>query len=204
MPVLQPSEYDVNYFDGYLNPTNAHSAGYNKYDEWKRVCSDIVPIANCTGEFFTDLMQYYNILGFLNNKKVLEIGCAKAYGIAWLRDNGIQAWGLDCSAYAISQARADIQQYLTVGDARSYLINYSKNQFNVLYTRFFLECISDTDLPPLIQQMNRVGFLQIHHINSTVNTGYYNLHPISWWLAQPFKNGTIFVVDNDVQNPYEV
>lgn len=204
MPVLAPSEYDVNYFDGYLNPTAAHPAGYTIYNQWNRISDEIVPIAQCTGEFFSDLMQYYNVLGFLDNKKVVELGCAKAYGVAWLRDNGIQAWGVDCSAYAISQARSDIQQYLTVSEALPYLTAQIKNAFNVLYTRFFLECVSDADLPALITQMNRVGFLQIHHINSQVNTAYYNLHPISWWLAQPFKNGTRFVVNNDVQNPYTV
>lgn len=196
--MLLPSEYDEAYFNG------GHPAGYTKYEPWPRRCADIVSIENCTGEFYSDLMQYYNALGFLHNKKVVEIGCAKAYGIAWMRDNGIQAWGVDCSSYAISQARSDIQQYLTVSEALPWLIGQSKNAFNVLYTRFFLECISDINLPALITQMNRVGFLQIHHINSSVNTTYYNLHPISWWLAQPFKNGTRFVVDNDVQNPYTV
>lgn len=204
MAVLPTSAYDINYFDGYLNPDNEHPAGYTRYEKWFRIDNQFVQYNQSTGEFFGDIMQYYNVLGFLNNKKVLDVGCAKGYIVEWLRDQSIQAWGLDCSAYAIGQARADIQQYLTVADARTHLITYSKNQFNVLFSRFFLECVDDADLPALITQMNRVGFLQIHHINSAVNTTYYNLHPISWWLAQPFKNGTILVVDNNVQNPYEV
>lgn len=204
MVLLQLSEYDQNYFDGYLNPENEHPAGYTYYNKWHRTSADIVPIENCTGEFFADIMQYYNVLGFLAGKKVMELGCAKGYCVEWLRDQGITAWGIDCSAYAISQAREDIRQYLTEADAKVKLADYKKNEFNVLYSRFFLECISDADLPALITQMNRVGFLQIHHINSQVNTLYYNLHPIEWWLAQPFKNGTRLVLDNNVANPYIV
>ena len=55
--------------------------------------------------------------------------------------------------------------------------------------------------------MNKVGFLQIHHIYNITPTSdmiYYNMKTITQMLALPFKNGTRIILDDNVQNPYIV
>ena len=47
-------------------------------------------------------------------KNVLDIGCAFGYMVKYLRERGVEAWGIDTSTYAISQADDKIQPYLRV------------------------------------------------------------------------------------------
>lgn len=53
----------------------------------------------------------------LRPRSVLDVGCAMGMLVEGLRDQGVDAWGLDVSAYAISQARADIRAFCRVGSA---------------------------------------------------------------------------------------
>lgn len=50
-------------------------------------------------------------------KNVLDIGCAFGYMVKYLRERGVEAWGIDTSTYAISQADDKIQPYLRVASA---------------------------------------------------------------------------------------
>ena len=124
MAILQPSEYDISYFDGKLGPYK-HNAGYTSYDRWNRTHDDFVPAKQSTGEYWKDLALRYNLDHSLQNKKVLEIGCAKGFVVEAMRDLGIDAYGIDVSQYAKDCAREDIKPYLQVADARTALSQYS-------------------------------------------------------------------------------
>jgi len=93
----------------------------------------------------------------------------------------------------ISQARSDIQQYLTEGDARTYLSNYKRNEFDVVFSRWFLECIADDDLSDLISEMNRISKLQVHILMNHPNPDYYNVKSLSEWQALDWQTGTILI-----------
>lgn len=199
MPLLLPSEYNSDYFNG------VHPAGYSpRYERWPRLDPGFCLDGVSTGEFYNDSAKNINILGFLSGKKFMEIGCGYGYIIKWLRDNGIEAYGIDVSAYAISQADPSIAPYLQVGDIRTVITGWKKNAYNVLYSRNMLCCFSDADLASLITEMNRVGFLQIHQIWDDNNPEYYNPHTLAWYLVAGFKKGTNFILNNDFNNPYEV
>ena len=88
MAILQPNEYDISYFDGKLS-SMTHNAGYTVYNRWPRISNDFVPSDQSTGEFWKDLALRYNLDHSLQNKKVLEIGCAKGFQIA----DEIPYWG---------------------------------------------------------------------------------------------------------------
>jgi hypothetical protein len=141
MPVLQPSEYDISYFDGKKSALS-HNAGYSHYKRWRRY------------------------------------------------DNG---------EYAYDQASSSVQPYLTVADARTYLDNYSNNEFDLLYSRWFLECISDTDLPDLIKEMNRVSKQQVHIVFPQTRNDYYNPKSVQDWLDFKFAQGTAIIDNSDLQ-----
>lgn len=47
-----------------------------------------------------------------NNQTILDFGCAKGYVVKGLRLLHKNAWGVDLSEYAISQADTDVKQYL--------------------------------------------------------------------------------------------
>lgn len=43
---------------------------------------------------------------------VLDVGCAKGFLVQAFRDRGVEAWGVDASEYAVSQAPEGIAEYL--------------------------------------------------------------------------------------------
>lgn len=55
------------------------------------------------------------IVRLLQPKRVLDAGCAMGFLVEALWDRGVEAWGIDVSSFAISQARPDIRPYCVVG-----------------------------------------------------------------------------------------
>ena len=202
MQLLQPEEYNISYFDG-GKTSLSHNASYSRYRRWERINNDFLPHAESTGEYWKDfakrLFQDYNLSG----KKVLEIGCAKGYVIEDLRDLGVNAFGLDVSSYAIGEAIKKVKPYLIVADARTYLKNYSVNEFDFIFSRWTLECFSETDLIEIIAQMNRISKLQVHIIDKDILPQYYTRKPIDWWLSLNFSKGTIIFPHNKMIKEYK-
>ncbi len=207
MPVLQPNEYDQSYFDGQIS-TYAHNAGYRKYRRWFREDPSTFPnLPESKGEYFKDIAATVDQLGVLTGKKCLDIGCAYGFIVEDLRDLGYEVYGLDCSQYAHDKARQDIQQYITVADARTYLQNYSKNEFDVIWSRRFMECMADEDIPDLIDEMNRISKYQVHIIGCDdsfhgTKRDYYNLKTINDWLSYDWDKGTILIPWGQMKERY--
>lgn len=199
MAILDPSEYDEMYFDGGTTPYQ-HNAGYSKYHRWHRINDDFVPHEESTGEYWHDMAKWVTQRFPIQGKKVLEIGCAKGYVVEALRDFGVDAYGIDVSEYAISCAREDIKPYLRVGDIRTALKDYKRNEFDVLFSRWTLECIADADLPELIADMNRIAKVQIHAIDESIKPEYYNRKPIEEWRAMDWKTGTLLTSNSHFKN----
>ena len=108
--ILDKSEYDASYFDGRTQVLQ-HRAGYSKYERWYRNQGE-----NSLGEFYKDLTRDYINHLVSANKKVLEIGCAKGFLVEDLREQGVDAWGIDISPYAIGEAPEGVAPYVSVGD----------------------------------------------------------------------------------------
>ena len=210
MAVLQPTEYDIKYFDP-KNPLNTsgleHLAGYTKYSrvQYNQRSTRYVPtLEDSTGTIFGDLCKGMNIM--VNNrfvgKKLLVLGCAYGFEVEQFRALGIDAWGIDVSAYAISQADPAVLPYLEVADARTKLATYKRNSWDFVFSRWFLECVSDTDLPQLISDMNFVCKSdQVHLFFPTATPpDWYNVKTIAEWQSLPFATGTILIANDDLVN----
>ena len=185
--VLNPSEYDASYFDG-DSQSLKHNAGYARYERWKRFDG-----VDSLGEFWKDkakgLFDEYSMRG----KKILEIGCAKGFVVEDLRSFGADAYGLDVSSYAIGKAIEAVKPFLTVGDVRTHLKNYKDNEFDMVFSLRFLECIDEADLPALIIEINRISKFQFHELDEGGNTNFYIIRPLSWWKEFSWKTGTTLV-----------
>ncbi len=197
MAVLQPSEYDMAYFDGSLGPYR-HNAGYSEYKRWYRNEGE-----GSTGEFWKDMAAgWINHLA-LSGKRVLEIGCAKGFLVKDLRDMGVDAYGLDVSQYAIENCEPEVAQYLTVGDARTYLSNYARNEWDIVLSLRFLECIDEADLPALVSEINRISKKSVHVVDNFVGAKsgagqYYTQHTPQEWLDNySWERGTVIVPQED-------
>lgn len=201
MPVLQPEEYDISYFDGKLTSLT-HNAGYTEYTRWKR--RDLGSVDNpreSQDEFFKDIAHEFFKKNFdYTGKKVLEIGCAKGYIVQSLRDLNVDAYGIDVSSYAIGEADDEVKPYLTVADARTHLSTYANNEFDAVFSRWFLCCMSDDDLPNLISEVNRISRFQLHVLMAHPNPDYYNIKTPEEWIALDWDRGTRFVAGHDYSN----
>lgn len=89
-----PHPYNRGYYESCLGPVP-----YNRYEgKWL--------------QFFGLVADH--IVKQIGPKKVLDAGCAKGFLVEALRDRGVEAYGIDLSDYAISEARRDIRPYCRV------------------------------------------------------------------------------------------
>ena len=200
MATLEAYEYDIRYFDG-KKATYRHNAGYSQYERWRRFDG-----VNSLGEYWKDRAKSFLDTYALAGKKVLEIGCAKGFVVEDLRSMGVDCYGLDVSAYAIGEASVMVKPYLIVGDARTYLANYSNNEFDVVFSLRVLECFSDAELLPLIKEINRISKFQFHEIDEFVGypekqgaAQYYNSKTLETWMAMGFSKNTKLTSREDSQ-----
>lgn len=199
MPVLLPTEYNASYFDG-KDQAMAHNAGYSSYKRWFRNNG-----VDSLGEYWLDEASKLLNQNSLHNLKVLEIGCAKGFMVQDLNDLGVDAYGLDVSDYAINTApdaatvaRPDLAAKFFVGDMKTALAQFGRNEFDVVYSMRVLECLDDVDLPDVIDELNRIAKKQIHVLDEfsgsqAVASQYYNGKVIEEWVAMKFSKGSILV-----------
>ncbi|MFC7361381.1 class I SAM-dependent methyltransferase [Nocardioides astragali] len=95
-----PSEdYSGTYYD------DAHLGGYDNYswdnEEWRT--------------FFLSLAD--RVVGIVNPRSVLDVGCARGLFVQALAAKGLQASGIDISEHAIASAHVDVRDRLRVASA---------------------------------------------------------------------------------------
>lgn len=66
-------------------------------------------------DYFKSLAK--SIIEHFHPDRVMDIGCAKGFLVEHLRDEGVEAHGIDISPYAISEVRPDIQPYCWIASA---------------------------------------------------------------------------------------
>ena len=65
--------------------------------------------------FFTNMAK--EIVRKFHPRTVLDVGCAMGYLVLALRDEGVEAYGIDISEYAVGKVREDIRPYCRVWSA---------------------------------------------------------------------------------------
>ena len=201
MNVLRPEEYDISYFDG-KKSSLTHNAGYTSYERHYRNDPGSFPFNDQHFDnSWKDIAYTVSRRYSMGNKKVLEIASAKGFVVEDLRSFGIEAYGLDASQYAYDEASESVKPYLTVGDARTYLSNYSQNEFDLVFSIRFMECLDDTEIEPFIAEVKRISKKQAHIITSgTLNPTFYNYKTLQDWLAYSFPKGTLLTSYNNLKS----
>ena len=135
----------------------------------------------------------------LSNISVLDIGGAVGFYSEYGKSLGVRSWtvlDLDIDTWCSRHRISSVDNFIS-GDAIAVLPTMRKNEYGVIFSSRFFECIADTDLPDLISEMNRVAKTkQIHIISETSNPLYYNEHELEWWSNQGFQKGTILISYN--------
>lgn len=136
--LLQKSDfYGEEYFDKPKNPLEVSGYGeaYEGFEEFKQVA-----------ELSRELFDPHN---------VLDVGCAKGFLVGALRSQGMEAWGIDISDYAVRTAPEDIKNWLKVGNCTS--MDFPGGSFDLMVVLETLEHIPPTDIEKTIRELRRVG-----------------------------------------------
>ena len=126
---------------------------------------------------------------------VLDAGCAMGFLVEALRDRGVEAYGLDISEYAISQAREDIKPFCWVGSVADPL----PRRYDLIVCIEILEHV-----PPEVALRAIAGFCQaaddIVFSSSPVDHGeatHCNVHSPEYWAELFAEQGFVRDVDFD-------
>ena len=195
MALLQPSEYDISYFDGKL-ASLSHNAGYTTYNRLYHSGTNNFDL------MAVDILNRYTV----GNKRALEICSAKGFLVADLRTRGINAFGVDVSQYAYDQADPSVQPYLTVADIRigqsTFLEDFNNNYFALILGMNCLCCFSDAEITAMVTELNRISSDQFYVITENAPTTFYNSKTIQEWRdGFSWQQGTVFV-KSDKFNQY--
>ena len=103
-------KYGKLYFDG----DRKYGYGGYYYDgRWKSVVKRFI--------------KFYNLK---KKDKILDIGCAKGFLVKDFIDKGIDAYGIDISRYALSEAPKQIKKKVFLGNAKR--IPFNDNTFKLV------------------------------------------------------------------------
>lgn len=156
-------EYDQSYFETVDGVT--HPAGFSFYGRHSLVClSD----PDCQGEVFkTQHYKFYRqYRDYLDNKKVLELGCAKGFFVEDMREYGVDCIGVDGSEWAISQANEHCQRQ----DVREWLPTLQDEAYDTVIGLRFLPCLTDEEIADLLPHIRRVAANRIFVVD---DQGFY-------------------------------
>lgn len=103
--------------------------------------------------FAKKLIAHY---GLKPGDRVLDIGCAKGFVVHDFRAEGMAAFGLDISDYAIANAMEDVKPFLRTGTAAD-LSAYADKSFDLVLSINTLHNLALPQLFQALREIERVG-----------------------------------------------
>lgn len=164
-------EYGKDYFDG---SRDVGYGGYGYDGRW-------VPVAK-------DIIAHYELKP---GDRVLDVGCAKGFLVKDLLAEGIDAYGLDVSEYALKNCEPEVVGRLQIGSAES--LPFPDQSFDVVLAINSLHNLKKAEFIQALQEMERIStngkFLQVDSFRteeekeifeSWVLTAYTYGYPHEW------------------------
>lgn len=131
------------------------------------------------------------IVADIHPKTVLDAGCAMGYLVAALRDRGVEAYGVDISAYAISKVREDVRPFCKVGSLTEPLPSGLPDRYDLVVTIEVLEHLYAEDgrqaIRNLCQLTDKVLFTSTP--DDFTEPTHVNVQQREYWCRAFFKNG---------------
>ncbi len=157
--------YDRNYYENY------NGEAYGRSKQWL--------------EFFGAISS--NVIESLRPTTVLDAGCAYGLLVETLRDQGVEAFGIDVSEFAISQARSDIKKYLSVHS----LLEPFERHYDLIVSIEVIEHIKEEDSDTAIQNMCNAAdrILLATTPDDFDDPTHFNVNPPIYWIKKFSKYG---------------
>jgi len=168
--------FDKDYFE---NGKATQKSNYADYS-WPRL-----------GKYFTATARH--IIDLFNPATVLDVGCAKGFLVYALEQNGVEAWGIDASEYAVENAEEAVRDKIALGMAEK--LPYDDNFFEVVTILDVLEHIPERNVAKTIKELLRVAKKHVivrvvtKDVPGDLDTSHETVKPKEWWEEQFIKHG---------------
>ena len=133
------------------------------------------------------------IVADIHPKTVLDAGCAMGYLVAALRDRGVEAYGVDISAYAISKVREDVRPFCKVGSLTEPLPAGLPDRYDLVVTVEVLEHLYEDEgrqaIRNLCQLTDKVLFTSTP--DDFTEPTHVNVQQREYWCRVFFENGFV-------------
>ena len=182
----QSGIFDQDYFE---NGIKTGKSNYQDYS-WDRL-----------GSYFQRAAGH--IVKLFNPATALDVGCAKGFLVKALCGIGVDAYGIDPSDYAVSQAPVEIADKVQLDLAQS--IAFPDSSFDVVTCFDVLEHIPAQQVPKALKEMLRVSKQWVvlrmvtHEVEGDKDSSHETIRDLEWWTAKVEKaGGVVESLDNYV------
>lgn len=121
-------------------------------------------------------------------KKTLDAGCGKGFLVEAMRKRGVEAYGMDISAYAIAEVAADVRQFCSV----SSLTEPIEQDYDLITCIEVLEHLPEEDAIKAVKNFclhsRSILFSSTADYLHPDDT-HINLHPQEYWIELFRRNG---------------
>lgn len=127
----------------------------------------------------------------IRGKKVLDIGCAHGFLVEYLVELGADAYGMDSSEYAVSQASPEIADRIILGDVTveddfikvATAARLEKGEkFDLIIDQDMIMCLDDAGAKICCSLAKKYGSYIIHFLGDSPHIDqWYNYHTIDEW-----------------------
>lgn len=128
--------YSRDYFDRKKDPLR--ESGYGEALTYREEFREVADVA----------------LHLFQPQRVLDLGCAKGFQVLALRREGIDAWGIDISDYAVSKAPAEVEPFLKVEEYRR--VHFPDEYFDLVLAMEVLEHVPPTEIREVVDELRRL------------------------------------------------
>lgn len=119
-------------------------------------------------------------------KTVLDMGCAFGYLVSALRNKGVQAYGIDISEYALSQADEKIKPYVKVMSALDELPDNFPKKYDLVVSIEMIEHLYADDGLKVIKKMTEYAdrILLSSTDSDFAEPTHVNVQPKEYWCEK--------------------
>jgi len=168
--------FDKDYFE---NGIATKKSNYRDYS-WQRLGSQF----QRTAQHIVDLFK---------PERTLDVGCAKGFLVKALDELGVDAYGIDPSVYAVSNAHPDVGDKINLDTAQS--IPYPDNTFDVVTCLDVMEYVPIKEVTKTLKELLRVSkewvIIRVvtHEVEGDLDSSYETIRDREWWTERIEKAG---------------